>query len=78
MTRKIDKESKGAFREIFKAIFSDEREEDEKVDFYTAQKDANVSLINILNALYELYPLLNINYILCFIGRFIILFRLLL
>ena len=44
LMKRIDKESNGAFEEIFKAIYSDQREEGERVDQAAAQKDANVNL----------------------------------
>ncbi len=42
LLKKIDKESNGAFEEIFTAIYSDKREEDGTVDNVAAQKDAMV------------------------------------
>ena len=40
--KRIKKESKGSFREVFEAIFSDNREHGKSVDHERAQNDAEV------------------------------------
>lgn len=40
--KKIDRETRGAFTDVFKALFADQREGGKKPDHSSAQNDAQV------------------------------------